>query len=508
MEQLKELVNIVNKRKLSQVEILDKSLISRKDTLFSKLYNGIADGIVQTDDDAIDYLYNQTEQAQKERVNYRKLKSRFKTRLLNTLYFIDINNQSEADASKRAYFECVNRLYLSNILLRYTDNRNASIQLIMEVYTTAKKYNFFDLLKEYAYKLLVHYGMTGNEKKYNEEYQAYQIYANEYEWEQQAQIVYTKVMMTVHYVKKSHAEKIKTIEGCSKELDSITTKSKSLVVYFISIRTQLFYNEIIGDHLAINKTCDAYLKNHKKYYTSILSETYLNTIYIYKLKSLFDLRKMEDALNIIQEYEPTAKGASYLAIKEFEIKILLSDKQYATAKNLIQQLQQSSYFKNANQLLKERWFVYNAYVEFLEHFMNDSSFKFSLSKFSNDIPTVSQDKSGFNLAARIAHILFYIGRNDLDNAMQQIESLRVYQSRHLKDENIDRENLFVKLLSNLEKKSFNYKNMHQAEEYSTLKKHYEHQIISESEIIFYDILWEMILEILKRNDAKIIQNLR
>ncbi|MEZ5054538.1 MAG: hypothetical protein R2807_07215, partial [Chitinophagales bacterium] len=200
MEQLKELVSIVNKRKLSQVEILDKSLISRKDTLFSKLYNGIADGIVQTDDDAIDYLYNQTEQAQKERVNYRKLKSRFKTRLLNTLYFIDINNQSEADASKRAYFECVNRLYLSNILLRYTDNRNASIQLIMEVYTTAKKYNFFDLLKEYAYKLLVHYGMTGNEKKYNEEYQAYQIYANEYEWEQQAQIIYTKVMMTVHYV--------------------------------------------------------------------------------------------------------------------------------------------------------------------------------------------------------------------------------------------------------------------------------------------------------------------
>ena len=30
MEQLKELVNIVNKRKISQLEIFDKSLISRK----------------------------------------------------------------------------------------------------------------------------------------------------------------------------------------------------------------------------------------------------------------------------------------------------------------------------------------------------------------------------------------------------------------------------------------------------------------------------------------------
>ena len=44
MENLKELVNIINKRKLSQLEVFDKSLISRKDTLFAKFYNGIADG--------------------------------------------------------------------------------------------------------------------------------------------------------------------------------------------------------------------------------------------------------------------------------------------------------------------------------------------------------------------------------------------------------------------------------------------------------------------------------
>jgi len=58
MEQLKELVNIVNKRKISQLEIFDKSLISRKDTLFSKLYDGIANGQIDSDEEAILYLYN------------------------------------------------------------------------------------------------------------------------------------------------------------------------------------------------------------------------------------------------------------------------------------------------------------------------------------------------------------------------------------------------------------------------------------------------------------------
>jgi hypothetical protein len=504
MEQLKELINIVNKRKLSQLEIFDKSFISRKDTLFSKLYEGIADGHIHSDEDAIQYLYGST----KDNANYRKLKSRFKSRLLNTLYFIDVNNTSENESSKKAYFECVNRLYLSNILLRYTENRNASVQLIMDSYTTARKNNFFDILKEYSYKILVHYGMTGDEKKYNEEYESYLHYSKEYELEQKAQLIYTKVMMTVHYTKRNQQEKENIIKECLAEIENTTAASKSLVVYFIYIRTLLFYYEILGDNRKINETCDIYLQHYKNYYTSILSENYLNTVYIYKLKSLFDLRNDADALTLIQNILPTAKGASYLAVKEFEIKILLNNKQISEAKNILQQIHSSTLYKQANPVLKERWFVYNAYLEFLDNYINNGNYKFSLSKFSNDIPIISQDKSGFNLAARILSILFHIGRNDLDNAMQHIDALRVYQNRHLKDNSTSRSNLFVKLLSIMEKKSFNYKELKNVKEYNILKESYANQIMNESEIIFYDILWEMLQDILKKNDYRLISTLR
>lgn len=504
MENLKELVNIINKRKLSQIEVFDKSLISRKDTLFAKFYDGIANGEITSDEDAIQYIYGNT----KDAANYRKLKSRFKNRLLNTLYFIDINNTAEGHSSKRAYFDCVNRLYLSNILVRYAENRSASIQLILDSYATAKKNNFFDILKEYAYKLLVFYGMTGEEKKYLEESKAYQFYSKEYDLEQQANLIYTKVMLTVHYTKKNQQEKEKEIKQCTIDIEAITAESKSLVVYFIYIRTLLFYYEILGDNKKINEVCDMYLKAYPKYYSSILSENYLNTINIYKLKSLFDLRDVQQALQLTQDILPTSKGVSYLAVKEYKMKILLNNRKIDEARNTQQQIHQNTQYKHANAALKERWFIYNAYTEFLDNYLNDGVYKFSLSKFANDIPMTSQDKSGFNLAARILSIIFYIGRNDLDNAMQHIDSLRVYQNRYLKDNNNLRSNLFIKLLSTMEKKSFNYKDLANLKEATLLKNNYPYQIIHDSEIIFYDILWNMLLDILKKNDQKLISKIR
>ncbi|MCB0506709.1 MAG: hypothetical protein KDD21_00270 [Bacteroidetes bacterium] len=504
MEQLIELVNIINKRKLSQVEILDKSLISRKDTLFSKLYDGIANGEILTDKDAVHYLYNSNGDDKKDNAAFRKLKSRFKTRLLNTLYFIDVNNSSSNENSRKDYFECVNSLYLSNILLRYTENRNASINIVIDAYSTAKKNNFFDILKEYSYKLLVHYGMTGNQKKYNEEYKAYLHYTKEYEWEQQAQVIYTKVMMTVHYTKQTLQERKTIIQDCIKEIEQISSKSKSLVVYFIYIRTLLFYYEIIGNNEKITETCDKYLKQYKKYYTSILAPTYRNTIRIYKIKSLFDERKYENALETILQAEEDAKGASFLAVKEFEIKIYLNTKNTIAARKLIQHLISNNQYKVSSPILKERWFVYNAYLEFLENYLENGNYKFSLSKFVNDIPILFQDKSGFNLSAKIITLLFHIGRNDLDNATQHVEALRVYQNRHLKDDSSVRCNLFLKLLMMMEKKSFNYKELSQLSEHSLLKEMYRQQIVQEGEIIFYDLLWEILLDILHKNDLKIL----
>lgn len=500
MEHLKELISIVNKRKLSQIEVFDKSLISRKGTLFSKLYDGIANGNINSDVDAIHFLYDSNDDV----VNYRKLKSRFKTRLLNTLHFIDINNSFDTDTIKKDYFDCLNKLYLSNILVRYVENRSASIHLILENYNTAKKNNFYDILKEYSYRLLVHYGINGEEKKYQQEYKAYQHYSREYELEQKTQVIYTKVLMFINNPKRSRLDNINELENCIAEIKSLTEVSNSLIIYFLYIRTQLFYFELYGNNNKIVELCDTYLNTYKNYLVSIFVQNYINTIQIYKLKSLIDMRKDIESLQLINSILPNSKGVSFLSVQEFKIKILLNKKETKPAKEILKSIYSNPIYKNASAAQRERWYIYNAYVEFMDNFLTDGNYKFSLSKLINDIPQTAQDKSRFNLAARIVTILFYIGRNDLDNAMQQIEALKIYQNRHLKDESNIRSNLFIRLLLIMEKKSFNYKALNHLNEYEALKSKYNDQIMHESEIIYYDLVWEMLLEILKFNDKKLL----
>ncbi|HUM52225.1 MAG TPA: hypothetical protein PK431_10435 [Chitinophagales bacterium] len=501
MEDIKELINIINKRKLSQIEVFDKSLISRKDTLFSKLYNNIANENIRTDLQAMVLLYGN----EKDNSKYRKLKSRFKTRLLNTLYFLDINNNSSTNLAKKEYADCLNKLYLSNLLLRYAENRNISIKLILDNYQIAKKNNFYDILKEFSFKLLVHYGMTGNEKAYEAEKKAYDTYVLEYENEQAAQIIYSKIYLLSHSLKKNQSEKLQEIEIELKKYEAILKKSNSLLVFFFLIRSNLFYFETKRDNKKINLICDKFIAEYNQYQSSLFKYEYLNNVYLYKLKSLFDSRQYTETLQLANQMSTESKfGLNLLSMNEYILKTYLNLKETEKAKIFIHEVLHSSAYKHTTKLVKERWLLFDAYVYFIYSYAKNEPFKFSTAKLYNQIPNLVQDKFGLNLSIRIIEILFLIGKNDLDEAITKIENLASYQNRYFKESIYHRSNLFIKLLQIMEKKSFNYKSLKYLKEHTLLKENFDNQIINDNEIIFFDQLWEIILDVIERNDRKLL----
>lgn len=501
MEDIKELINIINKRKLSQIEVFDKSLISRKDTLFSKLYNNIANETIRTDIQAMVLLYGN----EKDNSKYRKLKSRFKTRLLNTLYFLDINNNSSTNLAKKEYADCLNKLYLSNLLLRYAENRNISIKLILDNYQIAKKNNFYDILKEFSFKLLVHYGMTGNEKAYEAEKKAYDTYVLEYENEQAAQIIYSKIYLLSHSLKKNQSEKLQEIEIELKKYEAILKKSNSLLVFFFLIRSNLFYFETKRDNKKINLICDKFIAEYNQYQSSLFKYEYLNNVYLYKLKSLFDSRQYTETLQLANQMSTESKfGLNLLSMNEYILKTYLNLKETEKAKIFIHEVLHSSAYKHTTKLVKERWLLFDAYVHFIYSYAKNEPFKFSTAKLYNQIPNLVQDKFGLNLSIRIIEILFLIGKNDLDEAITKIENLASYQNRYFKESIYHRSNLFIKLLQIMEKKSFNYKSLKYLKEHTLLKENFDNQIINDNEIIFFDQLWEIILDVIERNDRKLL----
>ena len=87
MKNLIEIAKIVTKRKVKKIEIFDEHSLKYKNSKFNDFYEALTANKYKNDRDAATHLYNTTPTDPK----YRQLKSRFRKRLLNTLFFLDIN---------------------------------------------------------------------------------------------------------------------------------------------------------------------------------------------------------------------------------------------------------------------------------------------------------------------------------------------------------------------------------------------------------------------------------
>ena len=505
MDDIKELIEIISKRKLSQIDIFDKSLISQKDTLFSKLYDGVASGEIKTDDDAVKYLYVVGNELPTEnnKVAYRRLKSRFKQRLYNTLYFLDLNQTNLADLAKKDYAFCLNKLYLSNLLLRYADNRNASITLVMEAYPIAQKYNFYDLLKEFSFKLLIFYGMNGKTKQYNEEIIRYENFKKEYELEQSAQLIYSKIYLMSNMTKYDPEILGQQMLVEIDKLIPLYQASSSINTYFSYIRSKLFYFEKFADNVNMIAVCDEFLKNYNNYKSSLLLQNYTDVISLHKLKSLFDVRELQKSNELAMQLESNARSLNWLTVKEFQFKANLNYQINRQVLDIAEEVMSSQHYKSTTNPIKERWLLYHAYALLMFQHANQITYKINIKKLDNQLETLSQDKAEFNLSFRILEIIYAIALNDLDTAADKISLLEAYQKRHIKHEKYNRFILFLSLLTQAEKRGFNYKELAKLKPYLTLKENFRMQYINMNEIVFFDKLWEIILDMLKTNNNKL-----
>jgi hypothetical protein len=126
--------------------------------------------------------------------------------------------------------------------------------------------------------------------------------------------------------------------------------------------------------------------------------------------------------------------------------------------------------------------------------------EFKISKFINDVPTYSKDKSGTNVPILIIQILFLIQQGKYDEAQNRIAAIKRYSSRYLQQDESFRSKCFIKMLMQLPRGLF----MREITEQHA-KKYYQKLItISpessnqnfEIEVIPYETLWAIILELL------------
>ena len=189
MKHLIEISRIVTKRKVRKIEIFDDHSLRHKNSKFNEFYEALRANKFKTDRDAAQYLYgcNPTDP------KYRQLKSRFRKRLLNTLFFLDVNMPSASNYD-RAYYSCNKDWTLVNTLAWY-DAPHTAAQLARQVLTTALKFKFADLIVNCSRILRAYSAETGDQHSFEE----YDHYIKEYtqilEAEIRSEELYQRVIM-------------------------------------------------------------------------------------------------------------------------------------------------------------------------------------------------------------------------------------------------------------------------------------------------------------------------
>jgi hypothetical protein len=189
MDALKELVKIVNRKRLSKIDVFDKTFLNQNNSnLYYKLYEGLESGTITDDITAAKYLY----QSESKDAKFRKLKSRFKNKALKSILLFDVDDVFNNERG-RVYYECLTYNQIIEIIIQLSGTTKLVFELVKEDYSKALKYNFYDILKNYSYYLISYYSLKGDKKSLVEEEQKYLTYIDLAHKEQFAKYMYMKI---------------------------------------------------------------------------------------------------------------------------------------------------------------------------------------------------------------------------------------------------------------------------------------------------------------------------
>lgn len=496
MDTLSDLISVVNKKRLSKIDVLDKTFLnSKNENLYYKLYSGIESGKIKTDEAAAQFVYG----SHKADPRYKMLKSRLKDKALKSVMLLDAEDAFNNETS-RAYLECLTNHNIIEVLIKLNGTSKLVYDLAKESSRKALKFKFYNILKDYSYTIASYHVLNGNEKLFKKEELNFRKYTSLAEKEQQAKFLYFKSCIGFVNQQPITAKLIHDIENNLIQLKILKTDLKIMEInffyYYLAAQYYLMSNEI-NKLIEICDEANNIIDSNKFAYTYNRKIS----IVIYKVNGLLRLKQYAAGINLINSQSNdvlTVSLYNWVVIKEIEFKLYLQDNKIQQSYKVFQEVTTNKYYKRQVIQLTEKWKIYYAYLVFIDNYLNSGDYKFNLSKFLNEVPVNSKDKSGYNFAVRVIEILFYAARKQYNLVFAKIDALRVYRSRYLNDNTYKRNHLFLSVLLKAEKSGFETKVLQNADwkEIALLRE--RNNIIADWEIVPYEELWDIFVELSKK----------
>lgn len=507
MNTVKEMIFLLRNYKMSKIEVLGNPGQSNQ-SMSEILFNAIKENKVQTEEEAIELLYGDPD----EKSNFNRFINRFKQKLINTLFFIDLNNPIFEDYNK-AYYNGYRYLSAIRILMGRTA-RSSAVEIAERNIKKVAKYEYAELTYLFARFLARNYLIFNPDKrKYKFYHDMENTHKVQWELEMRAEDLYYDLALNFVDTKANKPELTSYARKTSEEMSKILEESKSHLIVNYVHQAYLIEAELTNDSQKTVEVCSAALEllENKSFKHKALIINFARPL----ISNLIKVGQLERANKLSPAYEKLSRGQPYWSFYQMSnFSLKLFRKEYLEAYKIYQKVVESSGFKFKRASHQETWKIFGAYLYFLIEMGKIKNIakggkmplqNFRVGKFLNEVHTFTGDKEGGNISIIIIQVLIFLQRKEYNKLIDRTDAIIRYSSRYLRRDQNFRSNCFLQMLACLPQGDFHPARVRQ------LSKKYVEKLesmpLSEApqspdlEFIPYEHLWDYALELLGPNPS-------
>lgn len=485
------------------------SRAASKASLIAKLYKYLRDGELE-EQVIVTRLYGKEVSPSDSR--YRSLKSRLKQIMLGSLLNDEVMGGSYATYDK-AYITGTRQLNLARILVIRRAYKTAG-DVATTAFRNVRGYEILALNEGLSDILCSLYlGILNNPKLFKKYYVIHEYYAEAlYDFSKisgQYRLMRSKV-----YAHKDSPAKIGELSL------SFAAKSQLIMNKYLKVpplQAMVRTTECMGLKLS-GRYQEAITAAQQAEKTLLackgVSSLIISGVALMQVECALHLRDFELGKEQIDNTRRLIPAGTINSIKLSEYAVLLGlyTHNFDYAYRQIINLDRSTLKKLPNDRVAEFWFILEAYIRLLilagriEVAADDGRVKeFKMGKFMNDVTSYSANKHGMNIQILILQAMFFIINGEIDTFQDRTGALDRYCNRYLKENEKLRHNCFFRLLTEVVKSKFNLRaNRRKIEKIYDRMTSLEAMEISyktNSEIVPYEVLWDILTESVERHVA-------
>lgn len=501
MKELSTLVEVISRNKVKQIDIIGYS--NGAPNQAQQLYEEIHAGNIKSEEDIIQHFFSGNKNAP---FYCSRLKRQLKDRLINTVFFLDLN-QSTLNDFTRAYYTCFKMAAAAKILFG-RNARDAAAEVAEKALEIALQYDITDVAFTMSRDLRGHFATNlGNREKFEKLDQILEEQTNILLAEQKAEKYFSDLKVNFISTRSAQPEYIERAARYAQELRVLSETINSYRFNYMSFLTQVTYYEITNDYRGMLPVC----KKALSYFDKKQHLVPINVLFSFTSRILIchtQLKNYAEAKKVVPMcFQYTREGThNWFIIYDYYMILCFHAGDFQEAYEVSQNVLNHPKLKNQEEYVFEHWIIHEAYIYYLisigkiKSDANNPVKKFRISKFVNEVPLFSKDKRGINISIIIIQILFLLHQQEYGKIIDRMESLKTYNQRYLRRDDTFRSNCFIRMLLTLPECSFHKTAvLRKAQKYWEKLQEVPLDVAKQSaeiEIIPYETLWGFVLEAL------------